>query len=203
MHKRILVGLVLLLAGFVAVVPDTSAGPAPVTPPTCKGVPATKWLTSQGTLIGTSGPDVLVGSLEGDIIKGLNGNDLICGVPDGQFAAKDDIFYGGAGDDTIFDEGRAAGDHAYGEAGNDDIYVPGTVDGGSGDDKIQAFWGPDVFGGSGDDSIYTYGVITVSGGSGNDTIINDYLTPAIDCGSGTDSVAPGGSTSVKRCEKTL
>lgn len=146
-------------------------------------VTATKWLTEPGTLTGTSGDDVLVGSLGSDTIKGQNGDDVICGAPyDGPAGDPDDI---------------------EGGSGSDSITGTGHLDGGSSDDSIHASGAGTVAdGGSGDDQIAGSGASTLLGGSGSDTVLNLDGTPKIDCGAAYDEVYANGATDVRRCEGT-
>lgn len=113
------------------------------------------------TFIGTNGNDNITGidSKGGNIIRGLDGSDLLYGD---QYI---DIIYGGTGADNI--EGYGGNDMLYGDAdfdqllggdGNDKIY------GGSGDDYLEGGNGNDIF--YGDD-----GVDTLYGGDGADTFM--------------------------------
>ena len=105
---------------------------------------------------GTNNADNMSGTINKDIIKGLDGNDTINGKE-----AGDDIS-GGSGDDLIYgDEGR---DTLKGKAGND------RIEGGEGKDRIFGDRGNDVLVGGQDNDILT-------GGVGKDTFI---------CGNGTD-----------------
>ena len=75
-------------------------------PGTCQGYSATtdssgNYLSSYGhkkgkTILGTSGPDVIVGGDGDDIIFGRGGDDLICG------GKGRDRIYGQPGDDTVW-----------------------------------------------------------------------------------------------------
>jgi len=105
---------------------------------------------------GTNNVDNMSGTINKDIIKGLDGNDTINGKE-----AGDDIS-GGSGDDLIYgDEGR---DTLKGKAGND------RIEGGEGKDRIFGDRGNDVLVGGQDND-------TLTGGIGMDTFI---------CGNGTD-----------------
>ena len=108
------------------------------------------------TINGTENADNLTGTINKDIIKGLDGNDTINGKE-----AGDDIS-GGSGDDLIYgNEGR---DILKGKAGND------RIEGGEGKDKLIGDRGNDILVGGQDDD-------TLTGGIGRDTFI---------CGNGTD-----------------
>ena len=124
---------------------------------------------------GTNSADNMSGTINKDIIKGLDGNDTINGKE-----AGDDIS-GGSGDDLIYgDEGR---DTLKGKAGND------RIEGGEGKDRIFGDRGNDVLvGGQDNDSL--------TGGIGKDTFI---------CGNGTDvltdfNITQNDSTPENDCE---
>ena len=109
--RRLVVGVVFMVTmGLVPFAPDAVAAAG-----TCHGRTVT--IAGAGTINGTNGADVILGSSQGDTINGFWGMDAICG---------------GGGPDTI-----DAGD------GNDDIYGDGPTDtlrGGPGTDFI--FGGP-------------------------------------------------------------
>lgn len=108
-----------------------------------------------GIVTGTSGDDLLQGSVVANVITGLEGNDTIYGEE-----SKDTI-YGGAGNDLIY-----GGDQAdYIEAGADND----TVDGGYGRDYVLLGDGDDVFTDT-NDQTNSLGNDTVNGEAGNDTI---------------------------------
>ena len=67
----------------------------------------------EATIVGTDGPDLLMGTVADDVIRGLGGDDLIYGA-DGK-----DRICGGAGADVL--EGNGGCDQIYGATGNDDI----------------------------------------------------------------------------------
>jgi uncharacterized repeat protein (TIGR01451 family) len=89
------------------------------------------------TVVGTSGPDLLLGTSGRDVICGFDGEDIVSA------GGGDDIVYGGSGDDTIF--GGAGSDRLGGGEGNDTLrsrdgmkrYVD-RVRGGTGEDDILA-----------------------------------------------------------------
>lgn len=92
------------------------------------------------TMLGTDGPNALVGTPGDDVINGLGGRDAIVGQ------GGDDVVCGGGDPDAI--SGGPGDDALFGGAGRD------AISGGSGDDL--------VYGGSDRDA--------VSGGSGDDTV---------------------------------
>lgn len=125
---------------------------------------------------GTTGNDVITGSIFDDSIEGLTGDDSVSGLEGNDLiygAEGNDSLLGGSGDDTFYDQ--AGNDFISGEDGNDDIFDydgSNTLLGGNGDDHIS--------GGSGTDSI--------SGGVGNDLIDDVGGSNTIDGGEGEDSI---------------
>jgi Ca2+-binding RTX toxin-like protein len=197
MNARLLVPVVAIVGVFVAGAAVSVPSARAVTAPTCydqiadQVLTATKWLDSAGTLVGTPGRDVLVGSPESDTIKGLSGNDVICTEPNTVPFPQNDLVEAGSGHDSILGFGRL-----YGGSGNDVINFPGTegiADGGSGDDVITGF----ALGLGG-------GVTKLLGGSGNDVINNNGGISLIDCGTGRDLVVNAVDTAevVRGCERT-
>jgi len=123
-----------------------------------------------GTLRGTSGDDIIVGTNGADTIYGYGGDDVICG------GNQDDTIYGGDGNDTIY--GGNGEDAIYGGEGNDTIY------GGNGKDDLSGDDGADTIdGGNGSD--------TIDGGNGNDTIDGGNGPDDIDGGAGDDICVNG------------
>ncbi len=214
MRVRFVLAFVLMCAGLSISVGTTEAAKTP----RCYGKVATQWLTEPGTLLGTPGNDVLVGSSGNDTIDAVfqnneGGIDLICG---------------GKGDDTIYIAGPlyTTGSKADGGSGRDSVsaYATAVAHGGSGDDfqvvaqgrygavaygdsgidVVRAADGGTVYGGSGNDiveNISTTGIGHLYGGSGNDTLYGYFTVDSyMDCGSGFDTVTPTGSTHVKDCE---
>ncbi len=102
---------------------------------------------------GTAGNDIIYAQyLDGDLIDGLAGDDIIYGSEGraGPFGPTgSDTLIGGDGRDTIY--GLGGHDQIFGGSGNDLLY------GGTGNDTLQ--------GGAGNDRLY--------GGDGNDTIMPD------------------------------
>jgi Ca2+-binding RTX toxin-like protein len=191
--------------------PDPAPGPAR---PLCNGKTATIVAApGQTALIGTAGPDVIVGDGTAETIDGGAGDDTICA------GGGADTIRGGAGNDTIV--GGNGKDTIRGDAGDDVLTGDGGDDlllGGAGDDDLRAGSGNDrAAGGDGAD--------IVDGGSGNDVLDDQKLggrgrdhlfggtgsdrvrtaggsTDAVDCGSGRDSVLLDRNDSQKRCERT-
>lgn len=135
-----LLGLPTIMQGVVAA-------------PTCNGLTATIYVYNglivggpddgsfyTGSLDGTSGDDVIVGTFDADEIDGKEGNDTICG------STGDDEIEGGEGTDMIF--GEEGSDELDGQSEND------TVCGGIGDDELNGSAEDDVLdGGDGTDEI--------------------------------------------------
>ncbi|RYE87932.1 MAG: hypothetical protein EOP19_02890, partial [Hyphomicrobiales bacterium] len=140
----------------------------------------------RGPLQGTPQSDTLVGSLFGDQIDALAGDDLIDGRAgddiimggDGNdrivagagndvvlAGAGDDVVFGGEGDDVV--SGGEGDDHLEGEAGND------TLSGDAGNDALHGGDGNDLLdGGAGDDLLSDgEGADRVLGGDGADVVI--------------------------------
>ncbi|MGO4125227.1 M10 family metallopeptidase C-terminal domain-containing protein [Inquilinus sp. YAF38] len=89
---------------------------------------------------------------------------------------SNDVLFGGAGSDTIYD--------SY-EGGDD------RIDGGAGNDTISDYYGNDrIVGGAGNDTISDYyGNDRIDGGVGNDTILDYNGSDRIDGGEGSDTVS--------------
>ena len=120
-----------------------------------------------GTLRGTAGRDVIVGTDGADEIYGRGGDDIICGR-----GGNDDI-EGGPGSDWI--HGGAGADDIDGNGGNDRIW------GGPGNDDIDGGYGNDtIFGGPGNDELDgEEGDDCVAGDSGHDECEGDDMTATI------------------------
>ena len=133
-------------------------------------------------LSGTSGSDRIYGyggddtifawnnaSGSRDVVAGGDGNDSIEG--DGANGQK---FYGGNGDDEIYNfaTGQGDGGNSYydGGAGNDRIGGNGEAHGGAGNDTIFAYNGDgaSLYGDAGNDNLS--GSNYLNGGTGNDTL---------------------------------
>jgi hypothetical protein len=111
----------------------------PVTPPVplCRGDAAT--VTGSGTITGTPGSDVIVGSLGPDTISGGGGDDTICPL-DGDDSVNggggEDVVRAGAGNDSL--RGGRGKDRLAGRAGDD------SLKGGSGADRCDGGAGTDT-----------------------------------------------------------
>ena len=93
------------------------------------------------TIVGTSGPDVIVSLSKNDTIKGGKGADVLCGN------WQNDRIFGGAGNDVLI--GGPDRDQLFGQGGDDRLFGgspktnrnkktgKNTCDGGGGDDKIE------------------------------------------------------------------
>jgi Ca2+-binding RTX toxin-like protein len=137
-------------------------------------------------IVGTNGPDTLIGTPQHDEIRGRGGSDLI------KSKAGNDDDFGNTGGDTIlaqadddFASGGDGSDDVRGNAG-DDILLGGDgsddISGGSGDEEQGS--DPGVFGGDGNDFINLVDGVAE----------NDFA----DCGSGDDDTVrvdrDGGNT---------
>ncbi len=142
---------------------------------TCRG--------QRATILGTSGPDVLVGTAGNDIIVGRGGadrivggggNDLICAGP------GNDRVIGGTGNDYI--DGGVGADLLQGGNGNDALL------GGSGNDIIRGGAGNDALnGGEGVDELHgDIDTDRLSGGRGDDFLDGGYGEDTLSGGSGFD-----------------
>jgi Ca2+-binding RTX toxin-like protein len=109
--------------------------------PTCKGVPATIVAArTDTTIVGTPGPDVILGNGLANIIHGGEGDDIICGGGrDDQIFGEGglDQIFGGSGDDVL--DGGPESDRISGESGDDALV------GGPADDVLDAGRGDDAF----------------------------------------------------------
>jgi Ca2+-binding RTX toxin-like protein len=144
---------------------------------TCNLLTPTIVASEAGTINGTNGDDVIVGTAGDDIINAGGGNDTICGE------GGNDLIHAGEGDDQM-----------WGEAFRDDILIgaPGTDDlnGGSGDDLLvdPVGSGQTLHGGSGNDRVFGFG--TLNGGSGDDNVrvLGIQTSPStLNGGAGDDS----------------
>ena len=111
-------------------------------------------------IVGTAGNDLIDGTLQGDDISGLGGNDTLNGS-DGS-----DFLDGGAGDDTLNGEGDD--DTLYDTSGLN------LLDGGAGNDTLLSYSptsGQILIGGAGNDRFLLLSAngSTLTGGSGIDT----------------------------------
>ena len=166
--------------------------------PYCNGQRATIYVTREGTvaggpddgqpyagtLRGTTGDDVLVGTDGADVLRGSAGDDVLCGLAGDDELRGDnghDTLYGGPGDDTLL--AGAGDDRAYGGPGNDFVRGAGGDDqawGEAGNDRLLGNGGADALsGGDGDDRL--------EGGGGNDTLVGGASTDDARGGGGTDA----------------
>lgn len=170
---------IIVVDGTLAEIPLTNAV-------TLTGPNFSKCGDTEVTIRGSRGNDVIVGSLDADVISAFGGNDIIRGLSgDDVICAGDgnDRVFGNAGDDWI-DAGAGADwvgagwgeDTVYGGAGND--FIRGFkhndfVDGGTGNDRITGGWGNDVLrGGPGNDTLRAYfGADRLFGDAGNDALV--------------------------------
>jgi Ca2+-binding RTX toxin-like protein len=153
-------------------------------------------LGKTATIVGTTGPDTINGTIRADVIIGLGGKDAIAGN------GGDDLICAGLGNDGV--GGGGGNDHIDG--GDDED----TVGGGGGNDQLQGGPHPDVLsGGPGNDLLERstgYGQKDLgAGGAGDDIIYTPLVTyensPSpitfsnvtnIATGEGTDTVYGGG-----------
>lgn len=134
------------------------------------------------SLAGTDGDDTLIGYEDGETINGGQGNNVVLagGGDDSLKGGNEDILVGGDGDDTIV--GRDGLDSIEGGRGDDMIW--GNEQPGIG---IAPATSPDnIEGGAGNDTIEAIGISTVAGGSGDDVIT------AIENGGGVSGLLMGG-----------
>ncbi|MBP7335844.1 calcium-binding protein [Niveispirillum sp.] len=138
-------------------------------------------LISGGTgarLFGGSGSDTLSGAGGAESLEGGDGNDLLQWYA-GQYEIEPDrlidTLNGGAGDDTI----RNAGDNdfIFGDDGNDvliSLYGASILDGGAGNDRLEAQTGS-LTGGAGADRFLPTGLFRLDGGTPTSTVtITDF-----------------------------
>jgi Ca2+-binding RTX toxin-like protein len=194
---------------------ETSATAAP----TCFDQPATIFGRS-GTINGTAGKDVIVGSDGPDVINGKGGNDVICGYGgadtiDGgtgndwirgdetscTIADPADTMNGGAGNDLIIDS--CGNNLAHGDSGSDTVSVTGRAYGDAGDDgRIDGYAQPGypfrgyADGGSGDDDLVAANAGVAYGGAGNDTVVIFFDGDEAHGGSGNDRLQDNSANGV-------
>ena len=133
---------------------------------------------------GTNQPDILE-AMENQTVTGFAGDDTIEAVGDGA------LVNGGPGDDRLFSfvgedvtlNGGGGSDHIVFQSNGSEDSDLSFVQGGSGDDTIDAFGEDGVIdGGAGNDIISIQGtLLSASGGTGDDTISGD----SADFGGGT------------------
>ncbi|MBU2582412.1 MAG: tandem-95 repeat protein, partial [Alphaproteobacteria bacterium] len=147
--------------------------------------------------VGSSGQDVLRGSLLDDIILGLSNDDILFGLAgndrlfggdgtDRMFGADgNDLFRGGAGNDVAV--GGAGNDRIFGDDGND------TLRGGDGNDVVRGGVGDDrIFGDAGDDNLAGgTGDDFIRGGEGNDRLLGQAGADRLIGDAGDDTLLGG------------
>jgi hemolysin type calcium-binding protein len=132
---------------------------------------------------GTPDADVIyvTGTAE---VRGLGGNDVICG-PTNAPASTGGQWFGGDGDDTLTSTSASL----TGGEGNDTLTgSAGTLDGGAGNDVLNGNGATALTGGDGDDTL-TSTTATLDGGAGNDKLTGGGTT--LDGGAGNDQVRGG------------
>ncbi len=130
---------------------------------------------------GTENEDTIIGTVVGETIFAIGGNDIIQGN------GGPDIVYGGEGDDNI--QGSEGSDTLFGQDGDDVLF------GDSGTNVIFGGGGNLMFGGAGDDKLY--------GGSDNDVLVGGSGHDFFDCNEGADRVIdynPNEDTANTNCE---
>jgi Ca2+-binding RTX toxin-like protein len=151
-------------------------------------------LISIENITGSSGNDIIVGSLRTNRLNGGDGDDSIFGGRsddrlDG--GAGDDRLHGGEDQDALFG-GRGA-DFLIGDAGDDTLSGGADDDalyGAKGDDRLKGDGGDDaLFGGSGADTLFGgSGQNGLSGGSGDDVFRFSDGVDFVTSGAGADTV---------------
>lgn len=179
--------IALTTACLLAAATTTAAVAAKAAPPGCDG--------HRATIVGTEGPDRLIGTPKRDVIAGLGGEDTVRGGRGGDVICGGegpDALRGGRGADRIFG-GKNGGDDLNGDAGSD-LLKSGRInyqgdrnrrsnrlDGGPGYDQVRGRWGYDWidYSTSNERIVYGYGknstddvrnVTTVVGSRFNDKI---------------------------------
>lgn len=180
-----------LSATLFVITPDGATNPEVSSDPAVACANPTIVGDGSGSILGTMGDDIIVGTDGPDLIHGRGGNDIICG------GRSIDTIYGGGGDDVIFGEGGS--DRMYGGPGADILYGNSGSDrvvGGHGDDRIFGHGGQDRLAGQdGDDTIQGNDSSDwISGGRGADTLRGAKGKDLIYGGSGDDSLFGGDNT---------
>jgi Ca2+-binding RTX toxin-like protein len=145
--------------------------------------------TSADRLVGTRGPEVIVGSPGNDRIQGGGGTHLVCGGSDNDHVA------GGRGHDRLL--GQSGNDGLSGGPGRD------LLRGGSGHDRLLGEGGNDrLVGGPSRDLLRgESGNDHPSGGVGKDRILaRDSRREVVDCGPGRDVAIVDRHDRRRRCE---
>ena len=121
-----------------------------------------------------------------DVIMGTRGPDTLMGTPGA------DVIYAKAGDDSA--SGKDGPDVIYGQAGSDQLHGNDGQDvlyGGAGDDNLRGGADGDLeYGNEGGDSLWGgQGADQLFGGAGNDllhALADDNQRDVVDCGPGKD-----------------
>jgi Ca2+-binding RTX toxin-like protein len=131
----------------------------------------------RATIVGTPGPDRIVGKRASDVIAGLGGNDVIVDGPNGN-----DVICGDGGRDRLV--ASHGNDRLYGGGGRD------VASGGQGNDRLYGGGRGDVLqGGSGNDRIGGGpGADRARGVTGNDRIRGDAGPDRLFAENGNDLV---------------
>ncbi|MCA1836606.1 MAG: hypothetical protein LC721_09880, partial [Actinobacteria bacterium] len=141
------------------------------------------------TIVGTNGPDKIVGTSGNDIIFGLGGDDQIDG------GAGNDIICGNDGNDSI--TGGPGNDQIFGDAGDD------ALSGSTGDDKLFGGPGRDrLSGGDGNDQLNGGAdADRLAGDAGNDTLVDTDGLPndILDGGADADACNASPGDTVVNC----
>ncbi|MCX6619211.1 MAG: hypothetical protein NTZ98_24330 [Acidobacteria bacterium] len=129
----VLLAVLIFVAAATAVaaantVPRTSLGdssravtPNDLKPSQCSAFFVANLIVGSGTITGTTGNDLILGSAGPDDISGRQGNDCILGGGGNDTIngnQGDDVILGGPGDDDL-DGAQGTGDACYGGGGND------------------------------------------------------------------------------------
>lgn len=175
---------------------------------------------TDGTVDGTSGADILVGSEAFDVLVGEAGDDLMFGFGNTDFmfggdgndrlvgGPGDDSLTGGDGDDLLeggADDDRLSGgegaDALYGGDGTDRLYGGTGGDSLYGEDGVDSLYGGDgadsLFGGLGNDRLYGGdGVDLLEGGDGGDSLFGGAGGDSLYGGNGDDVLSATSTTSL-------
>jgi CSLREA domain-containing protein len=183
-------------------------------------------------VVGTDGPDTLMGTTADDAIIGLGGNDTfqnldlgndkVCGgegddvyLPDSDGYA--DTFDGGPGNDWVNTAAIDAPANITVGAGTGSVTAPGlgtdlllSVENGVGGERVDNLVGDEtvnqlVGNGGGDRIVPGAGADTVIAGSGQDQIfVRDGVSDSVDCGTEVDTIESDnkGVDAVTGCEVT-
>lgn len=140
-----------------------------------------------GTLTGTGGADVIVGSPFGDTINAQGGADIVCAL------AGDDTVNAGAGGDTVYAMDGA--DTVNGAGGNDNLNGGtgfDTLNGEAGADTLNGFLGNDSLNGGGDNDTLIGGPrVLPDGASDDDSLYGQGGSDRLTGGIGADFFSGG------------